>query len=62
MVAKDLVWTMVVLTRGTKITYQFKVRSGRCEVADKREIPKIFWSKTQFGFKNQNKTFELDTS
>jgi len=32
MVAKDLIWTMVVPTRGTKI-YQSKERSGRCEVA-----------------------------
>ena len=38
MVAKDLVWAMVVLlTRGTKRTCQSKERSGRFEVADKGE-------------------------
>ena len=36
MVAKDLVWAMVVLTRGTERTCQSKGRSGRCEVADNR--------------------------
>ena len=35
MVAKDLVWAMLVITRGTKRTYQSKKRSGRCEVANK---------------------------
>jgi len=32
-VAKDLVWTMVVLTRGTKRTCQSKERSYYCIVA-----------------------------
>jgi len=33
MVVKDLVWVMLVLTRGRKRTCQSKERSGRCEVA-----------------------------
>jgi len=37
MVAKDLVWVMVVLTRGTIRLCQSKERIGRCEVADKGE-------------------------
>jgi len=37
MVAKDLVWAIAVLTRGTKRTCQSEKRSGRCEVADKVE-------------------------
>jgi len=37
MVAKDLVWAIVVLTLGTKRTCQLKERSGRCDVADKVE-------------------------
>ena len=37
MVAKDLVWAIAVLTRGTKRTYQSEERSGRREVADKVE-------------------------
>jgi len=36
MIAKDLVWAIVVLTRGTKRTcLQSEERSGRGEVADK---------------------------
>ena len=64
MVVKDLVWAIAVLTRGTKIIFQSKERSGQCEVADSgaNVIPTIFWSNTQFGFKNQNKNFELEKS
>ena len=35
MVAKELVWTMVVLTQGTKRACLSKERSDRCKVADK---------------------------
>jgi len=45
MVAKDLVWAMVVLTRRTKRTCQSKERSGRCEIADKGER---MWSRRYF--------------
>jgi len=37
MVAKDLVWDIVVLARGTKRTSLSKERNRRCEVADKGE-------------------------
>jgi len=37
MVAKDLVWAMVVLTRGTKRTRLSKEQKGLCGVADKGE-------------------------
>jgi len=61
---KNLVWDIVVTNSGTKGTCQSKERSGQRELRLKgtNEIPEIFWSKTQFELKNQNKNFELDTS
>ena len=49
MVAKDLAWATVVLTRRTKITCQSEERSGRSEVADKVD-------KNNNNIKNNNKT------
>jgi len=37
MVAKDLVWAIVVLTQRTKRTWQSEEQSGLCEVAGKGE-------------------------
>ena len=54
MVAKDLVWAMVVPTRRTKRISQSKEQSGRCEVADKGEFPKIFWSDTSIAYQGTN--------
>jgi len=61
-VAKDLVWVIVVITRGTNRTCQSKERSDRCEVAEvegSKCDPKDIWSNTMFERKNQNKNFEF---
>jgi len=60
MVAKDLVWAMVVLTRGTKKEpVNLKVDRSKFRERGANVIPK---SNTQFRLKSQSNDFELDMS